>query len=84
MERFISSSGNSVIDIHYIDNPDSGGMACNVMQHALHLPCYSARGNVNHPNYYLGRLQGSPCDTLQWTVIQKLNMISVFAFILIR
>jgi hypothetical protein len=65
------TSGNSVIDIHYIDNPDSGGMACNVMQHALHLPCYSARGNVNHPNYYLGRLQGSPCDTLQWTVISE-------------
>jgi hypothetical protein len=30
-----------------------------------------ARGNVNHPNYYLGRLQGSPCDTLQWTNIQE-------------
>lgn len=58
------SSGNSVIDLHYIESPDSGGIACNVMQHALHLPCYSGRGNVNHPNYYLGRLQGSPCDTL--------------------
>jgi hypothetical protein len=65
------SSGSSVLDMHYIDNPDSVGMACNVMQHALHLPCYYVRGNVNHPNYYLGRLQGSPCDTLQWTGIEE-------------
>ena len=50
-------SGNSVIDMHYIDSPDSGGMSCNVVQHGLHLPCYYFRGNVYHPNYYLG------CDT---------------------
>ncbi|MBV6454645.1 MAG: T9SS type A sorting domain-containing protein [Bacteroidetes bacterium] len=53
------SSGNGVIDLHYINYPDSAGMACSVQQHALHLPCYSGRGNVNHPNYYLG------CDTTQ-------------------
>jgi hypothetical protein len=51
------TSGNSVIDMHYINHPDSAGIACDVQQHALHLPCYSARGNVYHPNYYLG------CDT---------------------
>jgi hypothetical protein len=51
------SSGNSVIDLHYINYPDSNGVACDVQQHAVHLPCYSARGHVYHPNYYLG------CDT---------------------
>jgi hypothetical protein len=51
------SSGNGVIDLHYINYPDSGGVACDVQQHAFHLPCYSGRGNVYHPNYYLG------CDT---------------------
>ncbi|MEO8150424.1 MAG: T9SS type A sorting domain-containing protein [Bacteroidia bacterium] len=50
-------SGNSVIDLHYINYPDSGGISCDVQQHALHLPCFSGRGNVYHPNYYLG------CDT---------------------
>ncbi len=55
------SSGNGVIDLHFINYPDSAGVSCNVQQHALHLPCYSARGNVNHPNYYLG------CDTTQTT-----------------
>jgi hypothetical protein len=51
------SSGNSVIDLHYINYPDSDGVACDVQQHAIRLPCYSGRGHVYHPNYYLG------CDT---------------------
>lgn len=58
------SSGNSVLDLHYIDFPDSIGSACSVQQHALHLPCYSGRGHVNHPNYYLGPIAGSVCDSL--------------------
>ncbi|MEO8148245.1 MAG: T9SS type A sorting domain-containing protein, partial [Bacteroidia bacterium] len=55
--KIYQSSGNGVIDMHYINYPDSEGMACDVQQHALHLPCYYVRGNVYHPNYYLG------CDT---------------------
>lgn len=51
------SSGNGVIDMHYINYPDSDGVACDVQQHALHLPCFYVRGHVYHPNYYLG------CDT---------------------
>jgi hypothetical protein len=66
------SSGNSVIDMHYINYPDSVGMACDVQQHALHLPCYYVRGNVNHPNYYLGcdTTLGCPCLT---TSVNKLT-----------
>jgi hypothetical protein len=58
------SSGNGVLDLHYINYPDSSGFASNLQQHALHLPCYSARGHVNHPNYYLGPVAGSICDSL--------------------
>jgi hypothetical protein len=59
------SSGNSVVDLHYINYPDSSGVACDVQQHSLHLPCYSGRGHVNHPNYYLGcdTTLGCPCLT---------------------
>lgn len=53
---YISPSGG-VIDYHIINYPDSGGIACDLQQHALRLPCYAGYGNVNHPNYYLG------CDT---------------------
>ncbi len=58
------SSGSSVIDMHFINYPDSGGMACDVQQHALHLPCYTGRANVNHPNYYLGCDNTSGCACL--------------------
>ncbi|KXK45153.1 MAG: legume lectin beta domain-containing protein [Bacteroidetes bacterium OLB10] len=53
------SSGNSVIDLHYINFPDSTGMACDVHLHDLHLPCFNVGSVPNHPNYYLG------CDTTQ-------------------
>jgi hypothetical protein len=43
--------------MHFINSPDSDGVACDVQQHALHLPCFYVRGHVYHPNYYLG------CDT---------------------
>lgn len=52
--------------LHIIGQPDSGGIACNILQHNLNLPLYNL-SVPNNPNYNLGRLQGSPCDTLQWT-----------------
>jgi hypothetical protein len=58
------SSGNSVVDMHYIDYSDSAGVACGVQQHALPLPCLSVRTHVNHPNYSLGPVTGSVCDSL--------------------
>lgn len=67
------SSGNGVIDMHYINHPDSSGMACDVQQHALHLPCYYARGNVYHPNYYLGCDTTSGCPCLNNVSINELT-----------
>jgi len=58
------TSGSSVVDLHYINYPDSAGMTCDVRLHDLHLLIYHGRSVPNHPNYYLGRLVGSPCDTL--------------------
>lgn len=66
--RIYSTSGNGVLDIHYINYPDSAGLACDVHQHALHLPCFNARSIPNHPNYELGADSGSVCDTLQLTI----------------
>jgi len=57
------SSGSSVLDLHEMDYPDSAGVACNVNLHNIHTNCFF-RGVPNHPNYYLGRLVGSPCDSL--------------------
>jgi hypothetical protein len=58
------TSGSGVVDLHYINYPDSAELACDVHLHDLHLSFWSVRAVPNHPNYYLGRLVGSPCDTL--------------------
>jgi hypothetical protein len=58
------TTGNTTHYIHAIENPDNIGMACNVQQHSVLLPCYHGQAVPNHPNYYLGRLVGSACDTL--------------------
>lgn len=59
------STFNSCYSLHIIDQPDSFGIACNVIQRGLELPDSNSNFSVpNHPNYDLGPLPGSPCDTL--------------------
>jgi hypothetical protein len=54
---------NGVLYLNVINQPDSLGIACDFEPHSFVLPQY----NVNvpsFPNYDLGALIGSPCDTL--------------------
>nr|MBK9652203.1 T9SS type A sorting domain-containing protein [Bacteroidota bacterium] len=48
------TSGNSTHYMSVIDQPDSPGLACNVMQHAVQLPALYFNTLPNHPNYFLG------------------------------
>lgn len=61
------TSGSSVLHLHEMDYPDSAGVACNVNLHNIVLNCLNLGTVPNHPNYYLGRLFGSPCDSLTST-----------------
>ena len=73
------SSGNSMVEMNYINYPDSNGIACDVQQHALRLPCYVFRSHVFHPNYYLGPAIGSACDSLPHVGLQEnLNQVQNF------
>ncbi|MBL7925750.1 MAG: T9SS type A sorting domain-containing protein [Bacteroidia bacterium] len=67
------TSGSSSQHLHEINYPDSAGVLCDVQQHSISLGVWNLRSVPNHPNYHLGRLQGSPCDTLQWTNINELE-----------
>ena len=59
------TSGSSVQHLHEMNYPDSAGVACDVQQHALDLGSYlHLRAVPNHPNYNLGPVIGSVCDTL--------------------
>ncbi|MCX6270641.1 MAG: hypothetical protein NTU44_05370 [Bacteroidetes bacterium] len=51
--------------MHMIENPDSMGIACGVCQHCIQLDKPDNFGIPNYPNFRLGRLEGSTCDTLQ-------------------
>ena len=50
--------------IGVINYPDEKGTLADVKQHALYTPVYFARTVPNMPEYRLGPLDGSPCDTL--------------------
>lgn len=50
--------------MHVIDQPDSLGTACNVLQHHILMPSYADNFMPNHPVTRLGVMVGSPCDTI--------------------
>jgi len=50
--------------LHIIEYPDRKGVACQVRQRAIHLPNYNNYSIPNFPNFRLGSIDGSECDTL--------------------
>ncbi|MBK7390335.1 MAG: T9SS type A sorting domain-containing protein [Bacteroidetes bacterium] len=58
------TTGNSTTYMGRINNPDVAGMACDVAQHSVVLPAYYFNTIPNHPNFFLGKIPGSPCDTI--------------------
>ena len=69
---YMSTNGASPY-LHVINNPDEEGTACNFKLRGLKLPYYNAWGIPNHPNYRLGALKGSPCDSLGIVAVQELK-----------
>jgi hypothetical protein len=71
---YIGTYGGDSI-LHYIDQPDILGVSCNVVQNSFYL----ASRNLTvptYPNYQLGRLIGSSCDTL--TGLQESELESLY------
>ncbi len=62
--KIYSSSTNGVKSLHVIHRPDEPGLACLYQQHGIALPTYNSFSMPSFPNYRLGPLDGSPCDTL--------------------
>ncbi|MBK7966254.1 MAG: T9SS type A sorting domain-containing protein [Bacteroidetes bacterium] len=58
------TSGNGVQHLHEINYPDSAGLACDVQQDAVSLGVWHFRAVPNHPNYNLGPVVGSVCDSI--------------------
>ena len=58
------ATGNSTFHLHMINDPDQPGLACNMVQHGIEIPTYYFNSLPNHPNYHLGPIDGSVCDSL--------------------
>ncbi len=71
-----TSEGTDVM--HVINNPEQSGMSCDLVQHQLRLPSFNAFGMPNAPNYDLGAMVGSSCDSLisevQSSLVQNSNV----------
>jgi hypothetical protein len=50
--------------LHVIENPNGKGDSCGFVQRGITLPTINFYSLPNFPNYRLGPLDGSPCDTL--------------------
>lgn len=57
-------TGNGTDKLHVINHPDQPGLACGMVQHGITLPTYYVNSLPNHPNYFLGPVDGSVCDSL--------------------
>ncbi len=73
------STGNGTRYLHVIHQPDVLGMGCNVEQRGVELPTYNANSIPYHPNYWLGPIDGSPCDSLGISVGLPDRVISLNA-----
>ncbi|MBR9919922.1 MAG: T9SS type A sorting domain-containing protein [Bacteroidetes bacterium] len=62
------AGNNSVNTLHVIHNPDEPGLACNMEKMGIDLPTFNWYSLPSFPNYRLGALAGSPCDTLGLSV----------------
>jgi len=60
---YINSTSDNKI-LHVIHSPNELGLACKVEQHAIRLPSHTSIFMPNFPNYRLGPIDGSTCDTL--------------------
>jgi hypothetical protein len=68
---YISTSEGSNV-FHYIENPDLQGLVCNVVQNSFFLPTINNVCMPNSPNFSLGAMTGSICDSLS-NGINQLN-----------
>ncbi|MBA3284899.1 MAG: T9SS type A sorting domain-containing protein [Nitrosopumilus sp.] len=59
---YLSTYGGCNV-LHVINSPDSLGVSCDVSQHSFILPTYN-NCLPNFTNYDLGKIAGSPCDTI--------------------
>ncbi len=72
------TTGNGTRYFHILDQPDSPGLACNVIQHGLMVPSFYFNTIPNHPNYFLGA--NGLCNNLSYESLESWKVKKVTAF----
>lgn len=78
--KIYMNAPNGVTYFHVINSPDSQGLACNFQQRGLQLPSKNSASLPNFPNYALGALSGSACDTITTTTSKPLEIANLYAY----
>lgn len=74
------TTGNGTTYFGRINNPDILGTACDVAQHSVVIPTFNFNTLPNHPNYFLGKIPGSPCDTIVGVGMEEQQVLTVKAY----
>jgi hypothetical protein len=61
--RILIACPNQVNVLHVINNPNQGGVACDIVQHGIILDAHIAISMPHFPNYNLGPLGDVSCDS---------------------
>lgn len=77
-DKIYMVSSSTVYNIHAINSPDSLGLACDFQQHSVHLPGYNGLTLPNFPNYFLGAVGSSICDSLPTAIREPASFKSSF------
>ncbi len=62
--RIYDMGWSGAFHIHQVKFPTRQGISCEFLNHVINSPISLSNAIPNHPNYRLGPLDGSPCDTL--------------------
>jgi hypothetical protein len=60
---YLNSNGGC-LTLHTIEHPERAGLACDFKQHNIELNTFTVGGLPNMPNYRIGPVDGSICDSL--------------------
>jgi hypothetical protein len=63
-DRIYIASTHTGKHLHYMNFPNRQGENCKLIQHGIELRCYNDSSIPNLPNFRLGPVDGSSCDTL--------------------
>lgn len=66
--------------MHVINDPDSLGISCNLIQHAINFPVSANISVPNFPNYRLGPVDSTYCDSLSAVEDLQINESAVLIF----